>query len=208
MQKAASNPINESATRPEATGTGHSREEFLAHGLLLRIADGDEPSLRELYELWATTLLGIAHRLIGDRFLAEEAVQDAFVRIWHRADRYDPAEGRPFVWAYSILRGICLDRLRRQGRQKRGGKFAFEPVSGGEIDGGGASELIHREVSEQILNGLARLSEEERRCLELYVFQEFTHQEIATECHSPLGTIKTRVRRSLRRLRELIDHHA
>ena len=125
MQKAASNPINESATRPEATGTGHSREEFLAHGLLLRIADGDEPSLRELYELWATTLLGIAHRLIGDRFLAEEAVQDAFVRIWHRADRYDPAEGRPFVWAYSILRGICLDRLRRQGRQKRGGKFAF-----------------------------------------------------------------------------------
>lgn len=200
--------MREPVSSAVAAETCHSREEFLARGLLLRIVAREEDALRELYALWASTLLGIAGRLTGDRAEAEEAVQDAFVRIWQRASSYDPAEGRPFVWAYAILRGICVDRLRRKGRQKRGGKVVFESFSGSEVDAAGASELIHREVTEQILNGLARLSPEERRCLELYIFQEFTQQEIATESRSPLGTIKTRVRRSLQRLRELIEHHA
>jgi RNA polymerase sigma-70 factor (ECF subfamily) len=145
---------------------------------------------------------------MGDRPEAEEAVQDTFVRIWRRASSYNSAEGRPFVWAYSILRGICVDGLRRNGRQKRGGGLALETLSGREIGELWNSELIHREVTEQIIKGMDELSEADRRCLELYIFHEFTHKEIATEIRSPLGTIKTRVRRSLLRLRELIKHNA
>jgi len=208
MEQAASNLLSDSAAGPVADELRHSREEFLARGLMVRIVAQEEQALRELYELWASTLLGIACRLVGDRSEAEEAVQDTFVRIWQRAPSYDPGQARPFVWAYSILRGHCVDQLRRRGRQKRGGGFSFEAFSGREIDDAGASELIHREVSEQIVKGLAGLSADERRCLELYIFQEFTQQEIATEVRSPLGTIKTRVRRSLRRLREIIEHHA
>ncbi len=207
MEQAAPNILRDSASGPGADELRHSREEFLARGLMVRIVAKEEQALRELYELWAPTLLGIGYRLIGDRSEAEEAVQDTFVRIWHRAPSYDPGQARPFVWAYSILRGVSVDQLRRRGRQKRGGGLAFESFSGQEIDGAGSSELIHREVSEQIINGLAGLSTDERRCLELYIFQEFTQQEIATEVRSPLGTVKTRVRRSLRRLREIIENH-
>jgi RNA polymerase sigma-70 factor (ECF subfamily) len=208
MEQAASNLVSASAAEPGAEELRHSREEFLARGLIVRIVAKEEQALRELYTLWAPTLLGIAHRLIGDRSEAEEAVQDTFVRIWQRAASYDPGQARPFVWAYSILRGASVDQLRRKGRQKRGGGLAFESFTGREVDDAGASQVIHREVSEQIIKGLAGLPAEDRRCLELYLFQEFTQQEIATEVRSPLGTIKTRVRRSLRRLREIIEHHA
>ena len=207
MPKAQQSIVNDTGAEAGVEELRHSREEFLARGLMLRIVERDEQALRELYALWASTLLGIALRLTGDRAEAEEAVQDTFVRIWQRASNYDPAEGRPFVWAYSILRGICLDRMRRNGRQKRGRDVVFEQVSGLEIDDNGPSELICREVTEQILKGMDALSSAERRCLELYIFQEFTQQEIATEVRSPLGTIKTRVRRSLQRLRELIENH-
>lgn len=192
----------------ETLSAARSREEFIADDLIRRMVAGDPQALRDLYELWAPTLLGIALRLLRDRTLAEEAVQDAFVRMWRRAADYDPAAGRPFVWAYSILRGLCLDRLRKNTRQKRGGDIRFETISGIETDQGAASELICREVAEQIARGLAALPEAERRCLELYIFQEFTQQEIADQTSSPLGTIKTRVRRALRTLREIIDRHA
>ena len=207
MEQAASNLLGDSAAEPRADELRHSREEFLARGLMARIVAKEEQALRELYNLWAPTLLGIAYRLTGDRPEAEEAVQDTFVRIWQRAPSYDPGQARPFVWAYSILRGASVDKLRRKGRQKRGAGLAFETISGREIDAAGSSDVIHREVSEQIIKGLAELPAEDRRCLELYLFQEFTQQEIATEVSSPLGTIKTRVRRSLRRLREIIAHH-
>ena len=190
-----------------AGAVSHSQEEFVANGLLLRIAGADEQALRELYELWAPVLLGIAHRLLRDRTMAEEAVQDTFVRIWRLAAGYDPAQGRPFVWAFTMLRGICVDRLRKNGRKKRGSGLVFEAVSGTEADAAARSEVICREVSEQILRGMTALTEEERRCLELYVFHEFTQQEIASEIRSPLGTIKTRVRRALQRLREIIERH-
>lgn len=198
---------NESGAPADAGESRHSREEFLARGLMLRVVQGDERALRELYELWASTLLGIAVRLTGDHREAEEAVQDVFVRIWQRAATYDPAAARPFVWAYAILRGICLDRLRKNGRQKRGRGVAFEAVTGLEVDDTRRSELICREVTEQVLRGMAALPDTERRCLELYIFQEFTQQEIATAIRSPLGTVKTRVRRSLQRLREIIETH-
>lgn len=192
----------------KSAGAPHgSQEEFIANGLLLRIAAADERALRELYDLWAAVLLGIALRLLRDRSAAEEAVQDAFVRMWRLAAEYDPAQGRPFVWAYTILRGICLDRLRKNGRKKRGGGLVFEAVSGAEADEAARSGIICREVTEQIMRGMAELTEAERRCLELYVFQEYTQQEIASETRSPLGTIKTRVRRSLGRLREIIERH-
>jgi RNA polymerase sigma-70 factor (ECF subfamily) len=208
MTNAEPNLLSDPPARTGAAETRYSSEEFLARGLISRIAAREEPALRELYALWAATLLGVAYRLVGDRPEAEEAVQDTFVRIWRRASNYDPIQGRPFVWAYSILRGICLDRLRRNGRQKRGGAIALEPLSGQEICASGRSDLIHREITEQILKGLNGLSDEERRCLELYIFQEFTQQEIATEIRSPLGTIKTRMRRSLQRLRKIIKHNA
>lgn len=193
------------AKGPEAVHGSH--EEFIANGLLLRIAGEDEQALRELYDLWAAVLLGIALRLLRDRTMAEEAVQDAFVRMWRQAAAYDPGQGRPFVWAYTILRSICLDRLRKNGRKKRGNGLVPEAVSGSEADEAAQSEIICREVTEQIMRGMAGLSEAERRCLELYVFHEYTQQEIASEIRSPLGTIKTRVRRALSRLRKSIERH-
>lgn len=207
MGKAEQNVASEAGAPIESDDLRHSREEFLARGLMLRVVQEDGAALRELYELWAATLMGIALRLLGDHREAEEAVQDTFVRIWQRASAYDPAAARPFVWAYSILRGVCLDRLRKSGRQKRGSGVKFEAVTGLEVDEARRSELICREVTEQILKGMAALGEAERRCLEMYIFQEFTQQEIANQTRSPLGTIKTRVRRSLQRLRELIDSH-
>jgi len=195
------------AAQPLPNAEKFSREEFAAISLLTGIAEEKPEAFNELYRLWAATFLGIAVRMLGDRAEAEEAVQDTFVKIWRQAGTYPASGCRPFVWAFTILRSTCLDRLRFRSRKKRSGTVLigdhpnlvdFEPVQ---------PEVVCADLIDQIQRGLTRLSPEERRCIELYVFEEFTHDEISTALASPLGTVKTRMRRALKNLRLYLTHY-
>ena len=87
-----------------------------AVALIRRMAKEDGSALAELHGMWSAALLGVACRMLGDRREAEEAVQDTFIRMWHRAADYDPKQSPPFVWAFAVMRGYCIDRLRYRHR--------------------------------------------------------------------------------------------
>ena len=91
----------------------------VAAALIDRMARGDGRALTELYGMWSPILLGASVRMLGDRHEAEEIVQDTFVRIWHRSVDYDPSQSPPFAWAFAVMRGYCIDRLRYRHREKR-----------------------------------------------------------------------------------------
>src|SRR6478609_12077117 len=94
-----------------SAGLGEDRSGEAA-ALIARMAKEDASALAELHGMWSPVLLGVACRMLGDRREAEEAVQDTFVRMWHRSADYDPEQSPPFVWAFAVMRGYCIDRLR------------------------------------------------------------------------------------------------
>ncbi len=175
--------------------------------LVVAMGRGEAPALEELYGLWSGPLLGIALRILEDRGAAEEVLQDTFVKLWQRAEDYDPARGQPFVWGFTILRGLCLDRLKHGQRQKRGGGrlVPFQPWDHGAPAVPPA--VLAADDFRRVQHAMRALDTAERECLELAVFLEFTHVEIAAATAVPLGTVKHRLRRALAKLRHLLDHH-
>lgn len=96
-----------------------SQPEDAAVRLLFLVGKQDRTALQTLYDWWSPALLGIALRILHDREEAEEAMQDTFVKLWHRAVDYDAEKSEPFVWCFTIIRSICMDRIRYLHRQKR-----------------------------------------------------------------------------------------
>lgn len=185
----------------------HEADAERAAWLLTKMGRGDATALEELYALWSGPLLGVALRMLGERGAAEEVLQDTFMRLWQRAAQYNPARGSAFVWAFTILRGFCLDRIKHGSRQKRGGGrlVPFQPW----VHGAPAvpPAVLTADEFQRVRRALNRLEPAERECLELAVFLEFTQAEIATATSVPLGTVKHRLRRALAKLRRLLDHH-
>lgn len=183
-----------------------SRTEERAAQLLAQIGQSDSFAFDTLYALWSPTLLGIAFRMLGNRAEAEEAMQDTFVKIWHRAADFDAAKSKAFVWCFTILRSTCIDRLRHQHRQKRNSQVTQtldeqvpEPLADAQI--------LSADTFRSVRLAMDQLPLDERRCLELAVFLEYTHSEIAERLSTPLGTIKNRLRRALDKLKQLLSDH-
>ena len=173
--------------------------------LLAAVAAGERTAFRQLYARYSTSLFSLAVRLLGDTGAAEEALQDAFVKIWRHASSFDSRKSRPFTWAVTILRRTCIDYLRKNPR------LHTDPL----LDDGNATsdyataENIRqatefREDSERLHVALADISPDQRQALELALFSAMTHVEIAQQLHQPLGTIKTWIRRSLLELRNTL----
>ncbi len=178
-----------------------------AAALVARMARGDALALNELHGSWSPVLLGSACRILGDRREAEEAVQDTFVRMWHRAADFDPAQSPPFVWAFALLRGYCIDRLRYRHRAKRDSSKVVPlhlHTLPEEIED---SRVMAMDDCRRVRAALDLLPADERRCLELAVFLEYSHSEISAHLGTPLGTVKNRLRRALEKTRNHLSRH-
>ncbi|MEO5913690.1 MAG: RNA polymerase sigma factor [Luteolibacter sp.] len=197
----------ETATIPQfTTGLGQDQSGE-AVALIERMAKEDGSALTELHEMWSPILLGAACRMLGDRREAEEAVQDTFVRMWHRSVDYDPKQSPPFVWAFAVMRGYCIDRLRYRHRGKRDSSRVV-PIHLHSVP----EELEDPRVMalddwRRVRSALNILEKEERRCLELAIFLEYTHSEISAHLGTPLGTVKNRLRRALEKVRNQLSRH-
>lgn len=178
-----------------------------ASALIARMAKEDGSALAELHEMWSPILLGIACRMLGDRREAEEAVQDTFVRMWHRSVDYDPKQSRPFVWAFAVMRGYCIDRLRYRHRGKRDSSRVVPIHLHAPPEETEDPRIMARDDWRRVLSALTVLTADERRCLELAVFLEYTHSEISEHLETPLGTVKNRLRRSLEKVRNQLSRH-
>jgi RNA polymerase sigma factor (sigma-70 family) len=167
------------------------------------VARGDRSALRRLYDAEAPTMLGVATRLLRRRALAEEAVQDAFIRIWHAASSFNPERGNARTWMYSIVRNRALSLLRGESRME----LREEPVDEDVADTSDDPETLVARLSDgKALKGcLQGLSPKYRQAIVLAFVHGLTHAEVAGRLALPLGTIKSWIRRGLANLRECLQ---
>jgi RNA polymerase sigma-70 factor (ECF subfamily) len=169
--------------------------------LLCRIADHDSGALAQLYDRHATLLFALIVRILRDRTEAEDALQDVFLRVWQRAETYNPVFGTPSAWLVRIARNRAIDRLRR--RRTSPPANAVEAAADVEAPAPGPDEsAIAVQQQHAIAGALASLAPEQRRLIECAYFEGYTQTELAAKFALPLGTVKTRIRRGMQMLRE------
>lgn len=191
-------------TFPAGLGEDRSGE---AAALIARMGKEDASALAELHGMWSPVLLGIACRMLGDRREAEEAVQDTFIRMWHRSADFDPKQSPPFVWAFSLMKGYCIDRLRYRHRGKRDSSRVVSIHVHAPPEPLEDPQVMALDDWRRVGAALDVLGEDERRCLELAVFLEYSHSEISERLGTPLGTVKNRLRRALEKVRNQLSRH-
>lgn len=174
--------------------------------LIKAVAQGDFRAFEMIYDRYAPMVFGLALKTLGDREAAEEAVQEVFWRVWQRAGSFD--QKRMFApWLFSIAHNYQVDELRRR-RSRPQPVYEDEnhPVLSSIPDGTdvGATAL-QSEQRRIVLDALQQLPVEQRQALELAYFDGLTQQEIATRLNNPLGTIKTRIRLGLQKLRAILQ---
>jgi RNA polymerase sigma-70 factor (ECF subfamily) len=162
--------------------------------LMGRVAVGDREAFANLYDRLAPRVFGLALHLLRNHGDAEDVLQETFLRVWDCAPRYDPAKCPPDGWALLIARCRAIDRIRRR-------SVALPPPRPESVDPP-TSELERREDAGRVVEALAGLAANEAEPIRLAFFDGLTHEQIATRLGLPLGTVKTRIRRGMIRLRD------
>jgi len=171
--------------------------------LLNAIARQDEQALASLYDRYRLILFGLLMRILRSREEAEDVLQEVFLQVWRRASDFDPQRGRPFTWLVTLARSRAIDRLRQLGSRERAASSVIELAGEGMVDA--AENTFRSEQRQLVAAALTELSEEQRRALILAYFEGLTQAEIAERLRSPLGTVKTRMRSGMIKLRELLS---
>jgi RNA polymerase sigma-70 factor, ECF subfamily len=178
-----------------------SEQEWAA--LVRAIAAGDEVALHALYERAHRAVYTFMVRMTGNRETAEELTVDVFHDVWRRAAQYDPANGTVLGWIMNQARSRGIDRLRFDQRKKRVAPSAEEPA---QLTAAADPHdlLAFKQQSEMLRGALGSLTHDERQAIEAAFFSELTYAEVAARLDVPLGTIKTRIRSGLQKLRKVL----
>jgi RNA polymerase sigma-70 factor (ECF subfamily) len=181
----------------------------LDNELMKRVVGGDASALEQLYELHSAQVFGLCLRILNEPQLAEDMLQEVFVRVWEKGHTYEQARGQFATWLMGVTRNMCIDQLRRL----RARPQAAEPV---DADGEASplEELLldpnadvveaasSNELAATVRRAMAQLSPEQRQVIELSYFRGFTRREIAQKLQLPEGTVHTRARLALQNLRQ------
>ncbi len=170
--------------------------------ILQAVAGGDEQALGQIYDRYRVILFGLLVRILSSREEAEDVLQDVFLQVWRRAGDFDESRGRPFTWLVTLARSRAIDRLRSRAARDRLAA-ASTPDELAEVSDA-ASDAFRSEQRTLVSNALAQLPEEQKKPLMLAYFDGLTQSEIADKLGAPLGTVKTRMRSGMSKLRELL----
>jgi RNA polymerase sigma-70 factor (ECF subfamily) len=170
--------------------------------LLRAVAQGDEESLAAIYDRYRTILFGLLFRILGNRAEAEDVLQEVFVQVWQRARDFDENRGKAFTWLVTLARSRAIDRLRSLGSRSRTIEAATKESA--DAVGDAVEDAINNERGEVVRAALKELPEEQRAALLMAYFDGFSQSEIAERTNTPLGTVKTRMRTGMTKLREVL----
>jgi RNA polymerase sigma-70 factor, ECF subfamily len=189
----------DAAPRPAAAVDGE---------LVAQAAGGDARAIGLLYDRYGAVLYAVAYRIVGQGADAEEVVVEAFAQAWRDAPRFEAGRGSVAGWLTTIARSRALDLVRARSRRERMTAAAAEqpgaPPAMGELGADPAGSLDQDERQRQVRQALDTLSPAQRQVIELAYFEGLSQSEIAERLKEPLGTVKTRVRLGMQKLRETL----
>jgi RNA polymerase sigma-70 factor, ECF subfamily len=174
--------------------------------LLARVVKGDQQAFSQLYDQSSPLLYALALRILGQREEAAELLQEVYLEVWRKVARYDVGRGTPVAWLITLTRSRAIDRLRARG--------ARTPVNE-SLDGPSAAHVADRqpgpfeaqadqEMRRLVSSALSSLPPAQQQAIELAYYEGLTHMEIAARLNQPLGTVKTRIKLGMAKLRETL----
>jgi RNA polymerase sigma factor (sigma-70 family) len=170
--------------------------------LVARIKERDKAALEYLYDKYSGALFGVIKRIITKEEVAEEILQDVFIKIWDRMGSYDASKGRLFTWMLNIARNQAIDKTRSKEISNESKTAGLENLVG---------RIDRKEFVEQVVDaiglreGLSQLPDDQKLVVEYLYLKGYTQSELAEELHIPLGTIKTRLRLGMIQLRQIFQ---
>jgi RNA polymerase sigma factor (sigma-70 family) len=182
--------------RTPARNLAHLSDE----ALLALCSRADDSALGELYDRYGRVAYGLALRIVRDRALAEDAVQEAFLAVWRSAGTFLAEQGKPSTWILTLVHRRAVDLVRREERRRADPIEDAEPQTGEATD----EEAWLRAQRQVVQEALRKLPPEQREAIELAYYGGFTQSELAERLGQPLGTIKSRMFAGLNRLRDLL----
>lgn len=170
-------------------------------GLILELQNGNQRAFERIYELYSESIYGIIYSIVNDKDIAEEILQDVFLKIWENASSYNSDKGRFFTWILNIARNASIDQLRskrHKNSQKNLTADNFVDILESNSNFAAKADAIGVQKYIDILKPVCK------KLIDLLFFKGFTQKETAEELDMPLGTVKTRNRACINKLREML----
>ncbi|MCB0262522.1 MAG: sigma-70 family RNA polymerase sigma factor [Calditrichaeota bacterium] len=176
--------------------------------LIERLKSGQSQALSVLYDRYASQLYGLSLKILQNQSLAQDVIQEVFLSIWKNAKQFDRKRGAPMAWMTILCRNRCIDILRSKDTQTKRSAFSADDEIGNpalisEVEESPLHLADLSQLQNTVKTALAALPDDQRDLLELAYFQGFSQSEIAKKRELPLGTVKTRIRSGMLRLREI-----
>jgi len=192
------NATPQATTRQQAT-TGQQDGRSVLLQLLADVARGNKSAFAQLYGLTQAKLLGVAMRILRDRALAEDVLQESYLKVWRHASSYDPAIASPMTWMATIVRHGAIDTLRKRQIEASAGDDAMSALPSNDPDP--ADEMHLARLRPKALAAFAALPEDKRRLIMLAYLRDRSRHDLSIRLGIPANTVKTHLRRALLELR-------
>jgi RNA polymerase sigma-70 factor (ECF subfamily) len=176
--------------------------------LLARVVKGDQQAFSQLYDHSSTLLFTLAVRILGNREEAAELLQDVYLEVWRKVSRYDVGRGTPVAWLVTLTKSRAIDRLRTRASRGYQAANSLEVGTAAEMADSGPSPFetqADQELRIAVGAAVAGLPQAQQQAIELAYYEGLTHAEIASRLNQPLGTVKTRIKLGMSKLRDSLQ---
>jgi RNA polymerase sigma-70 factor, ECF subfamily len=173
--------------------------------LLARVAKGDHQAFSQLYDHSSTLLFTLAMRILGNHEEAAELLQDVYLEVWRKVSRYDIGRGTPIAWLITLTKSRAIDRLRARTARGYQATDSLEAGTATQLTDEGPSPFdtkADQELRTAVVTAVAGLPQAQQQAIELAYYEGLSHTEIASRLNQPLGTVKTRIKLGMSKLRE------
>jgi RNA polymerase sigma-70 factor, ECF subfamily len=177
--------------------------------LLASVAKGDQQAFSQLYDHSSTLLYTLAFRILGNREEADDLLQDVYLEVWRKVVRYDVGRGTPIAWLITLTRSRAIDRLRSRSTRGHHTTVGLDPTVSSRVADLGPSPFetqADQELRMAVGSAMTGLPPAQQQAIELAYYEGLSHNEIAARLNQPLGTVKTRIKLGMSKLRDSLRH--